>query len=57
MTGGHIDAAKRFAMANRVRNDRRGRVAVAQKRLKTVGSEHFGSGQRKFTTEKSRVIT
>ena len=45
VAGGHVDAADGFAMADVVRDDRSGRVAIAKQRFKAVGSEHFGGGQ------------
>ena len=56
VTGGHVDAADGFAMADAVGDDGGGRVAIAQERFESAGSEHFGSGQGKFASKKPRVV-
>jgi len=45
MTGGHVDAANGFAMADVVGDDRRRRVAITKQRFQAVGGEHLGGGQ------------
>ena len=57
VAGGHVDAADGFAMPDVVRDDRRGRVAIAEQGFQAVGGEHLGGGQRKLAPEKPRVVT
>ena len=56
VAGGHVDAANRLAMTDGVRDDRRGRVAIAEQRFDAVGRKNFGGGEGKFASEKTRVM-
>ena len=53
---GHIDPANRLAVANRVSDHRRGRVAIAQQRDEAAGGEHFGGREGEFPAQKTGVV-
>src|SRR6185503_15029034 len=52
----HVDPANRMAFTNRVSDDGRGRVAVAEQRNETIGGEHFGGCQGKLAAQKTGVV-
>src|SRR5664280_765453 len=56
VAGGHVDAANRLAMTDGVRDDGRGRVAIAEQGFNAVGRKNFGGGEGKFASEKTRVV-
>ena len=56
VAGGQVDAANRLAMTDGVRDDGRGRVAVAEQGCDAVCRENFRCGQGKFASEKTRVV-
>src|SRR5207249_9140313 len=53
---GHVDPANRLAVANRVSDNWRGGVAVAEQRDEAAGGEHFSGRKGKFPAQKARVV-
>ncbi len=54
---GHIDAADGFSRADVVRDDGRGRVAIAEQGIEAVAGENLGDRQRKLFAQEARVAT
>ena len=56
MAGGDIDTATRLVDANRVRDDRRRRIAIGQPNREPITGRNLGATDREGAGQKARVV-
>ncbi len=56
VAGGQVESANRLAVADRVADDRRGGVPLAEEGSEAGVGQYFGGGERKFTRQKTGVM-